>query len=731
MRQDNPYAGFERVTPQAATASPASSYAGFQPALPRPAQPQPRPQAAPIPSAAPDMAYAPAPAMGAAPPLLTVEEMAAANMASGYDPQKAWDLAQEDFANQTQGADPGMATAQPAAPAAIPSPLDDLRIHRPEFVNMDAAAALAQRASAYTGPGSSAENPFVLRPDDESTQYRDALQSLSRGMYVATPEGVRRLSGDPYINENPDANDTRIGQAVLREENLADQGRAFAMGAAEQIPFLDEAAVAAAGAISGRGYSDTRDSYQALQAIDNQVNRDQRVAGGLTGFATALALPAGGRFVSQGVTSADRMRRAALASGLTSSVYSAGSGEGALTERAERALRDGLISAATGGVLQRGVDRLARPTADTAQRRLSRQGQELTIGQMFGGGVQRTEDALTSVPFAGDMIRNRQRETLASFDNVATNVPLARLGRQLNDTSGRAGVRAADDIISSEYRTALAPVSVDAADPVLASAIAQARIPDRLTANVSADLNATLDNIFSQASGVIDGETWKRVDSDLAAAITAAQAGSATQPAMTAMRNRLQEARAAWRDNLGRVDPAALSRVDDLDRSFAEYSLIRQASSDAASAARGGDASPATLNRAVAQSGSRRGFARGENLLQDLTDDAMQVLPRTVPDSGTPLRSLVTGAGLGGGGAALGVDPVAIALGAALTGGVSAAYSRPAQQLANQLYRASDTGGTTRDVAGLAEALRRAPVGVSLVSPDGQNSTQARRRVSQ
>jgi hypothetical protein len=200
---------------------------------------------------------------------------------------------------------------------------------------------------------------------------------------------------------------------------------------------------------------------------------------------------------------------------------------------------------------------------------------------------------------------------------------------------------------------------------------------------------------------------------------------------MTALNERLRQARTAWRDALGRVDENALAGVMAADAAEAQYRLVRQASSDVASAGRGGDASPATLNRAVAQSGSNRRFARGENLMQDLTDDAMQVLPRTVPDSGTPLRSLVTGAGIGGGLSAIGTDPLALALGAALTGGVSLGYTRPAQQLANRLYRASDTGGTTRDVAGLAEALRRAPVGVALVTPDAQNSTQARRQVRQ
>ncbi len=702
MMQQTPYAGFERLGPATGpVAPPAGAYAGFErvgpPVAPaaaaRPAQP--RPQAAPMPSSAPLNALG-----------ITDEEELNALTAQYGSREEAIRLQQERMAADPNY-DPGMAPAQPALPLANPSSGFEL----PEGVVDWNTLTDEQRRGLTRGTR-------IMLPQREGETFRQ-VATLAADLNAPSRED---LPGD--VIQQYDGFRTREGQ-------MADVVGAVASGAAEQYPFLDEAVTGLDALVNRRSFSESRDEYRNMVEALNQQQREARNIGGVGGFVGALALPAGGSFVGRGVDNADRIRRAALASGLVGSVYGAGGSEGSLTERGQAGAMAALLSAGTGGVLQGGLNRLSRPTADTAQRRMSRQGQELTMGQMFGGGLQRVEDALTSLPFAGDMVRNRQRDTLASFDNVATNRTLARLGQQLNDTSGRAGVRAADDIISGEYRAALAPVQVDANDPTMVAALAQARVPDRLTANVSADLNATLDNIFSQASGVIDGEAWKRVDSDLAAAIRAADAGSATQPAMTAMRDRLQQARAAWRDNLGRVDPATLARVDDIDRSFAEYNLVRRASADAASAARGGDASPATLNRAVAQSGSDRRFARGENLMQDLTDDAMQVLPRTVPDSGTPLRSLVTGAGIGGGGAALGVDPIALALGAALTGGVSLGYTRPAQQLANRLYRASDTGGTTRDVAGLAEALRRAPVGVALVSPDAQNSTQARRQVRQ
>jgi len=705
MMQQTPYAGFERLGPATGPAAPpAGAYAGFErvgppvaPASAPAARPsQPRPQATPMPSSAPLNALG-----------ITDEEELNALTAPYGSREEAIRLQQERMAADPNY-DPGMAPAQPALPPANPSSGFEL----PEGVVDWNTLTDEQRRGLTRGTR-------IMLPQREGETFRQ-VATLAADLNAPSRED---LPGD--VIQQYDGFRTREGQ-------MADVVGAVASGAAEQYPFLDEAVTGLDALVNRRSFSESRDEYRNMVEALNQQQREARNIGGVGGFVGALALPAGGSFVGRGVDNADRIRRAALASGLVGSVYGAGGSEGSLTERGQAGALAALLSAGTGGVLQSGVNRLSRPTADTAQRRMSRQGQELTMGQMFGGGLQRLEDAFTSIPLAGDLVRNRQRDTLASFDTLATNTALRPLGEALESSAGRQGVRDADAIISGAYTRALEPVTAfNPADETLTAALATARSPERLTADVSASLNSTLDNIFSQAPGEIDGQTWKRIDSQLAAAARQAEAGAATRPEMTALNERLRQARTAWRDALGRVDENALAGVMAADAAEAQYRLVRQASSDVASAGRGGDASPATLNRAVAQSGSNRRFARGENLMQDLTDDAMQVLPRTVPDSGTPLRSLVTGAGIGGGLSAIGTDPAALALGAALTGGVSLGYTRPAQQLANRLYRASDTGGTTRDVAGLAEALRRAPVGVALVSPDAQNSTQARRQVRQ
>jgi len=257
---------------------------------------------------------------------------------------------------------------------ADPNDVSRPSLRTPENYYPDSAAAIAGPGPTYTGPGSSAANPFVLKNVDLDSEddyaQRRAVANLSRGMYVQQPDGtVSRLTGDPYTDENA-ANNQGLGGVMTRGRNLGDQSRAFAMAAAEQVPFLDEAAVAAAGAISGRGYSDVRDSYQALQQIDNQTNRRQRIAGGLVGAAGTTALPVGmlgrGANVAQAARGAGVVNRLAsfgarnaprVAGGaVTGGIYGAGAGEGGLTERGGNALE----GAAIGGVLGPVAEPVAR-----------------------------------------------------------------------------------------------------------------------------------------------------------------------------------------------------------------------------------------------------------------------------------------------------------------------------------------------------------------------------------
>jgi hypothetical protein len=356
---------------------------------------------------------------------ITDAEERDALIAQGYSPQEA-----DAFVADSEF-DPGMYPAQSA------DPLADLNIRVPENYYPDSAAAIGD---PYSGPGSSAENPFILQNvvegSEEDFAQRRAAANLSRGMFVRQLDGsVGRMTGDAYTDENA-ANDQGTGGVSTRERNLGDQARAFAMATAEQVPFLDEAAVAAAGAISGRGYSDTRDSYRALQEIDNQTNRNQRVWGGLTGFGGTLIAPGmgAGRFV-QGAQGAQAIGRAAAVGGAGGAVFGAGAADGGLDERARSGALGALLGAGGGAVIQ-GAAPLIRGAAQRGASGLSEAG--ATVARGFGRVAPEAPITPRATTSAKQYV---QRLVDGSGADLATN-PVAARGKPITaaEAIGPSGV---------------------------------------------------------------------------------------------------------------------------------------------------------------------------------------------------------------------------------------------------------------------------------------------------
>jgi hypothetical protein len=178
-------------------------------------------------------------------------------------------------------------------------------------------------------------------------------------------------------------------------------------------------------------------------------------------------------------------------------------------------------------------------------------------------------------------------------------------------------------------------------------------------------------------------------------------------------RDTLQDVRTALQNNLERVAPEARAGVRAADEATANLARIRQASQYTGTSARGGVFSPADLNRAVQgmdTSAGNRQFARGDALMQDLTDPAMTVLPQTVPDSGTPIRSLFTLGGIGGAASATNmVTPEGLMVAGGVAAAGSALYSPPVQGLLNAIYRASTPGQAREALGQLGQLAARDP----------------------
>lgn len=397
--------------------------------------------------------------------------------------------------------------------------------------------------------------------------------------------------------------------------------------------------------------------------------------------------------------------------------FALGRQEGSLPERIPGAVRETALTFGVGSALAAGGNALARGAAAarakpaSAARRLASEGVQLTPGQMMGGAAQRIEDGLTSVPILGDSIRSARVRGLESFDQAALGRALAPIGGGQAGAVGREGVKDVTTAISGAYQRALTGVQV-VPDQQLAGDVSNILSDPALPAAVRQDVADIVRNTVARIGNGIDGEGWKAIDSELGAAIRAADTASMNDPIKRYLRDALTRVREANFGALERVAPQSAAGVRAADEATANLVRIRKASQMTGTARNDGLFTPAQLNSAVQATDTtagNRAYAQGEALMQDLTDPAMQVLPSTVPDSGTPFRSLLQVAGVGGGATMAGANPLLIG---GAVGGLTASagvYSQPVQKLINAVYRASSPGAAREALARLQVQAARNP----------------------
>lgn len=569
----------------------------------------------------------------------------------------------------------------------------------------DLIAALEDDPVDNVLPGSSRESAIDLAALSDET-----VPLLRKGAWVKNGEEVYALPTDAYFG-NPDSSSERVGRnAYIDRPDAGDRALGFATAFSEQIPFGDELVAAGAGALSGRGYDAIREQQMIDREILNDTNRGDRNLGGIAGFAAGLAAPGAG-YVARGATLANRAARAGQLGAGYGALYGAGNTDGDLEERAQSAALGAGTGFATGAVAQRALDPIARAArqADSPARQLSREGISLTPGQMAGGVVNTLEEVGQSIPILREAIQGARVRGLEDFNRAVANRALRPLGETVDSSlSGRELVSDVYQRISNRYTQALSGVQV-APDPTfradLGRILSNARLSPQAVSDVDSVLSNTLD---AQFTGVIDGTTFKALDEEIGAAARAARNSATAGPTGRYTANVLEQVQDAMDDLLERIDPAAAAGKKAADEAYANFIRLQRAGASTEAGRRAGVFTAPQFNSAVraSETGTRNArYARGEALMQDLSDAAVQVLPPTVPDSGTPLRGLLTGGAVTGGGVALGVEPVTAGLVAGGVGAAAAAYSRPVQAALNAIYRATDSRGR---FAGLAQLRAQA-----------------------
>jgi hypothetical protein len=378
------------------------------------------------------------------------------------------------------------------------------------------------------------------------------------------------------------------------------------------------------------------------------------------------------------------------------------------SERGVNALT-GAAAGAGGQAAFNTLARIVRPNTSPNALALLDEGITPTPGQLLGGAAKRAEEGLTSVPIVGDAIKKGQRRAVADLNRAAFNRALAPVGESLPKGAkiGRGAVEFVEDTLGAKY-DALMPRLTTTADGQFISEVSQLRnsmgsgaIDPAKAAQFERILNDQLLVKFQGPNATLTGETLKQIEGDLGNLWR--QYRASLDPDQRLLGDAIRETQDILRRTVERSNPQAATELRAINTGYANFKRVQRAASGLG--ADEGLFTPAQLQSAVKamdRSKDKGGFAKGTALMQDLSEPAKSVLGNTVPDSGTPYRTLVS---LGAGGGAALLNPW-------LAAGVAAApvaYSKPGQAaIAALLARRPDAA------VPLANALRQiAPYAVA------------------
>jgi hypothetical protein len=383
---------------------------------------------------------------------------------------------------------------------------------------------------------------------------------------------------------------------------------------------------------------------------------------------------------------------------------------GEFAEEKPQQVGTGAALGAALGPLGYAVGRAIAPNLPAGVKELAAEGVQMTPGQVMGGIPRSVESALTSVPFLGPRIAGAMRESVESFNTAAANRALAPIEEKIVEGPvGRDLISFVNQKIANKYQDIFSRSSDLVPDQELGQDIA-AVLRRNLLPDLMTSLRREVDDRIIQPlqAGRLTAEEFKEIISDIRK-LSSDYKGSAVGSerklgdAFKALRTSLQN----WFE---RTNPNLAPELKAADQAYANFKRLSQAS--ASSGAVEGVFTPAQLSTAVRagdESLDRARFARGEALMQDLSDRARSVLPPTIPDSGTAIRQ-ATGA-LATGSSTMSFPYATLAALAGLYGAYTPA-ARQAFQRAMVAPRGAATQAIGREVAGAGGAL-----GQPLISP--------------
>lgn len=382
-----------------------------------------------------------------------------------------------------------------------------------------------------------------------------------------------------------------------------------------------------------------------------------------------------------------------LAGGLSGLMQPA-AGEGDLAS--QKAVQAGLGAAAGG--LGGGAARLvaglvggARGAVPGAVEALGKEGVTPTIGQAAGGMAKNAEEALASLPFAGAPIREAQRRGTESLNVAAYNRALAPIGEKI--TPGKLGGEAVAEVsskLSDAYKAIQPRLNFKPTSEFLNDMAAVAQTADDLP-------EAQASHLVRLAKSFAKSKDFKEGESKLNHWVS--QYSGSSDPDQRALGGVLENMRSTLRDHLAKQNPAEADKLRAINEGWANYARVRDAAS-------GIGTEENVFTAAQLQAAVRKGdksvgkgnFAKGQALMQDLSQPAKQLMSRPFPTSGTMERSSYA-------------NPFTLGEGALGYLATKPLYSPAGQRLITALVTSRSP-----DERALAEIIRRSGAGAGLAS---------------
>jgi len=363
--------------------------------------------------------------------------------------------------------------------------------------------------------------------------------------------------------------------------------------------------------------------------------------------------------------------------------YGAATTPGGFDERATGAAW-GAVGAGGGRVAGRIIGGPARPLMSPEAKTLVDAGVQLTPGQMVSGekagwiakSLRGLEDKATSIPFIGDVIKHGQEGSLKSWATTEVNDALKHIGTKTKET-GLAAIEDAHQKISSAYDNVLPDIKV----PVVTAAakikqvVADASNIDLFDAGhmnkLETFVERAIDPLLAKGTD-LSGSVAKKMDARIGELARRMSGSEGNKPLGEAFRNLQSE----WRASMEGTTQEAKDVLQGANAAFRKLLPLEEASTKTMS----GQLTPSSVKSAA------------QRLKMEPTGTAAaarQVLPSTVPDSGTAgrqiLHSILTPSAVGAGAAgAAGMGMLPTAALAAVP--VAAAYTKPGSKYLSGAY---------------------------------------------